>query len=457
MVIPFNNVVFENDNNTVAIDADNLNEIEEALKTACDGGENSGLDADTVRGKILTNPLKLKKNMVVHLSGGNNLKEYPDELSPLYFQNEWRTLDSWTSSDSTASVSDGHLVLTPIATPSLSLTRTISGFQSKTLKIKIKDDGNISATNPIRFLNGSSSYDNFEVKKVNDYWVGTIETDNVGAGTVLNLQINITGASMSLGTPVKIQWIYLGSGDYDFKKISNSPDYPLSFKGVTPVQGNTCFRDLFFDGVNDKITSFIPSSLKDEFSILFDTELLLNTGSKTLLRLGESNNGIEIASVTSGSSIFSVIFHRDGGSEEISNLINLSSRKNIAFTYKNSSKEWKLYVDGSLETSGNLANTPLMPLSGQLTFGCSDTSSNHVKVNLGHLFLYSSVLSEEEIWDLYQKPHCFEEEIQAIQLDNKAPEVATSKGNVGEIRFDSSFIYVCIAPNTWKKATLASW
>lgn len=38
-----------------------------------------------------------------------------------------------------------------------------------------------------------------------------------------------------------------------------------------------------------------------------------------------------------------------------------------------------------------------------------------------------------------------------------APATATSTGTAGQIAYDNSFIYICIATNTWERAAIASW
>ena len=38
-----------------------------------------------------------------------------------------------------------------------------------------------------------------------------------------------------------------------------------------------------------------------------------------------------------------------------------------------------------------------------------------------------------------------------------APASASSNGVAGEVRFDSSYVYVCTANNTWKRATISTW
>lgn len=39
----------------------------------------------------------------------------------------------------------------------------------------------------------------------------------------------------------------------------------------------------------------------------------------------------------------------------------------------------------------------------------------------------------------------------------KTPSSATDTGNAGEICWDSSYVYVCVATNTWKRASLGTW
>lgn len=47
---------------------------------------------------------------------------------------------------------------------------------------------------------------------------------------------------------------------------------------------------------------------------------------------------------------------------------------------------------------------------------------------------------------------------QKIRIRNsKTPQSATDIGNSGDLCWDSSYIYVCIAPNVWKRAALSTW
>ena len=40
---------------------------------------------------------------------------------------------------------------------------------------------------------------------------------------------------------------------------------------------------------------------------------------------------------------------------------------------------------------------------------------------------------------------------------SSAPSSATDNGVPGDIRYDSSYVYICISNNTWKRAALATW
>ena len=44
----------------------------------------------------------------------------------------------------------------------------------------------------------------------------------------------------------------------------------------------------------------------------------------------------------------------------------------------------------------------------------------------------------------------------AVALGN-APSTASSTGSAGDIRYDSGYVYICVATNTWKRAALTTW
>lgn len=45
----------------------------------------------------------------------------------------------------------------------------------------------------------------------------------------------------------------------------------------------------------------------------------------------------------------------------------------------------------------------------------------------------------------------------ADAIPSEPPASSTSTGQVGKITWDSDYIYVCIATNTWKRSRLSTW
>lgn len=44
-----------------------------------------------------------------------------------------------------------------------------------------------------------------------------------------------------------------------------------------------------------------------------------------------------------------------------------------------------------------------------------------------------------------------------IIVSNSVPATSSSNGLAGTIRYDSSYVYICTANNTWKRASLSTW
>lgn len=44
-----------------------------------------------------------------------------------------------------------------------------------------------------------------------------------------------------------------------------------------------------------------------------------------------------------------------------------------------------------------------------------------------------------------------------LSLSNSAPANSSANGFTGTIRYDANNIYICVANNTWKRASLTSW
>jgi len=44
-----------------------------------------------------------------------------------------------------------------------------------------------------------------------------------------------------------------------------------------------------------------------------------------------------------------------------------------------------------------------------------------------------------------------------VQLPTQTPSSATDTGIVGQIAWDTSYIYICVATNTWKRTAISTW
>lgn len=45
----------------------------------------------------------------------------------------------------------------------------------------------------------------------------------------------------------------------------------------------------------------------------------------------------------------------------------------------------------------------------------------------------------------------------SLKFWSAAPSSAAAAGSPGQIAFDSGFLYICVAQNSWKRVAIASW
>ncbi len=63
----------------------------------------------------------------------------------------------------------------------------------------------------------------------------------------------------------------------------------------------------------------------------------------------------------------------------------------------------------------------------------------------------------QSIIDLVQSPGVQDPNNSGINWSLTPPLTTTSPGASGEIAFSENYLYVCVAPDTWKRVILASW
>ena len=63
------------------------------------------------------------------------------------------------------------------------------------------------------------------------------------------------------------------------------------------------------------------------------------------------------------------------------------------------------------------------------------------------LLASSLELSQQEIF----------EDLRSKATTTSVPTSATANGSPGQIAYDSSFLYVCTATNTWRRVAISAW
>ena len=152
---------------------------------------------------------------------------------------------------------------------------------------------------------------------------------------------------------------------------------------------------------------------------------LTGSGVCTLKYLGSDRLTTTAAGVTIGGTVTATSFIKSGGT----------------------SSEY-LMADGSVTTGGGgsgasvtISDTPPAASAGDLWWE-SDT---------GRLKIYYQDTDTTQWVDT--NPPLTQDRI----ASSSAPSSATDTGTPGDIRYDSSYVYICISNNTWKRAALTTW
>ena len=93
-----------------------------------------------------------------------------------------------------------------------------------------------------------------------------------------------------------------------------------------------------------------------------------------------------------------------------------------------------VFMTGTTTTSGT-GNITMEIVDGQVGINCSATASDYDQPT-------AALDVNSDIFRL---------------RTSKTPSSASDTGNQGDICWDSSYIYVCTATNTWKRSAIATW
>jgi hypothetical protein len=74
----------------------------------------------------------------------------------------------------------------------------------------------------------------------------------------------------------------------------------------------------------------------------------------------------------------------------------------------------------------------------------------------GQFLRVNDEAGRSETLNLHVSGHLHVTQNLVLNNDN-APESATSKGVRGTISWDGSYLYVCVADNTWKRTSMSTW
>lgn len=103
----------------------------------------------------------------------------------------------------------------------------------------------------------------------------------------------------------------------------------------------------------------------------------------------------------------------------------------------------RLAADGQFAIGGQIYD----PYTNGWITGIGDESNNRILIGYPYDDLETKLQVEGKV------------KAAQFQVDdmNEAPASASDAGTPGEIRFTADYIYVCVAPNTWKRAALSTW
>ena len=101
-------------------------------------------------------------------------------------------------------------------------------------------------------------------------------------------------------------------------------------------------------------------------------------------------------------------------------------------------------VAGTVDTAAGTVALPAITLAADLDSGLYQIGANNLGVAVaGAKVLDISAVGLGIVGD--------------VSVSTKTPASAAAAGVAGTITWDSSYLYVCVATNTWKRVAIATW
>jgi hypothetical protein len=143
------------------------------------------------------------------------------------------------------------------------------------------------------------------------------------------------------------------------------------------------------------------------------------------------------------------------GSEDVVASGSVSLNTSVSY-FSTSGTETCTLADG---TEGQVKSLVMKNASGSMTVSVSNAgwkSSGSGTIAFNSTGDSCTLQYIQSKWYVIGNNSCVIEGLQPAEVVS-APSTASSTGLAGQIAYDSSFIYVCISANTWKRAAITSW
>jgi hypothetical protein len=160
----------------------------------------------------------------------------------------------------------------------------------------------------------------------------------------------------------------------------------------------------------------------------------------------DSASGIPIETYGNGNNTPSINVNLGNTNKGVVIESGTSSTGNPIEVKKNGVTKFRVAQNGDVTTDVISANGDVLLLEAGATQIALDDTGSTVTVSGAEFIVNQSISTPLVQAGLYRIPAL-----------NTAAATATSTGTLGEIRYTSDFIYVCIATNTWRRTALTAW
>lgn len=440
-------------------DATWAEKIETAHKNETDkinevvGKFNTGIEADTLDGKHLAQIQTVVSNesRVADFTG-DGIPLIPDNIAGWsYIQDDWATLDSWSSIGGNSSVlSVANKTLTATATgskPYCGASRLSLALAGKMVIVRVRSND----TTGVSVAYDQSEWQNIKTVSVNANEWQTISGYVLSSATGTKL---IVYKNSNTGT-LDVDFVYIGSGLYDSKALDRSGNgNDLTLTAVTPVNGKFG-EEMSFNGASSfaralnpviGTTGTIAIRFKRYASDSSMQRLVMNSESTTYtgmqLFFNSSNyltygigNGTTAPTTPVGSAVIDTNYHI------------------VVVTITNTLIQ--IYFDGVQIRSASI--TPMVQAKNNLFIGCASHYAGEFFNGIISHFRYDSrIWTADEIYKWNKDPSSTDSRVRPFK-EPFATKLANSPGEIGDVCYDANYRYFCVAANSWKRIALSSF